>query len=135
MRQDFEQLFAKLNQPEMPDGFPEKVFFAISAEKKRAERKRAVFFGMGAVLSLGAFIPAAITAFSNFKSSGFVQYVSLIFSDGGSVMDAGWQYIFAILESIPAASLGISLISAVLLAVSVKYFSGKLKINGQIIYG
>lgn len=130
MRQDFEQLFSRINPPEPPAGFSDRIFAAISGEDKRKKRKRVLLSIFGAAFSLAAFIPAATVAFFNLKNSGFLQYASLVFSDGGAVADAGMQYIFALLESIPAASLGTSLFMAATLA----FFINRIKIN-RIIYG
>lgn len=120
MRKDIENLFALMKAPEPPEGLAGKILGRIDAERRRkALVRRIALFTAGAIASVAAFVPAFLAARTSLTESGFGQYLSLLFSDGGAVLAAWQDFGFALLESLPAVALAACL--AALLCFSASF--------------
>lgn len=137
MLKEYEKLFGKIKAPQPPKNLFAKIMRRVDEEIKLAAlRRRIIFFSILLVASIGAFIPAFQLAWAEFSESGFVDFLSLIFSDLNSVA-AYWQNLgIALLESLPVVS-AIAVLSVVFvflqslkfLARDIKMFLHPLKIN------
>lgn len=120
------------DQFKIPQDLLEKVIVRIEAEKQIVAYRRR--FTLSAILFVGAIfslIPAWGTFRADLVSSGFGQYLQLLFSDFGTIM-ANWQdFGLTLLESIPIigiAELLLSLFSVmVLLKFLLQYSTGIFK--------
>ena len=105
--------FSTIENIKAPEQIREKVHARVVALERRARSVR--FFGMTAltVASLSALLASCIYAWQSAVSSGFGQYLSLVFSDTTALSfsrDLG----LSLLESLPA--LGIAFVLAFALA-------------------
>ncbi|HTK04069.1 MAG TPA: hypothetical protein VL500_00635 [Candidatus Eisenbacteria bacterium] len=106
MRKDVENLFSKLEPPPAPEGLAGKIMDRIGHEQRRtALVRRIAVFSVGLAASAAAFVPAFLSVRTSLAESGFGQYLSLLFSDGGTVMSAWQDFGFALMESLPAAGI------------------------------
>ena len=119
MDKNYEKLFSHLTSSELPDGLFLKTVKRIETEKRQLARHHrlvAIFSLLGLIISIIAFIPSIIFVWSEFSSSSFMEFFSLLFSDSKVVM-AYWQiFAKALLESLPFMGL------VILLAVVVAFF-------------
>jgi len=78
-------------------------------EKLMILKRRLILRSSGLLLSIFVFIPLAFKLFSDIVSSGFSQFLSLLFSDFSIVMANIGDYTLSLLELTPALSLSLSL--------------------------
>jgi len=88
---------------ELPEGLFDRIICRIREERRiLVFKRRFVFYFVGAIGSLIAFISAFNVMWTELTQSGLVQFISLIFSDTGAVL-AFWDvFALSILESLPA---------------------------------
>ena len=73
------------------------------SERRLARARTAVAIHGALILIMAAvFVPALEQTISHASASGFFEYVSLAFSDGGSVLSSWKDFAFTMAESIPA---------------------------------
>ncbi len=77
-------------------------------------------YGSLLMVSIIGIIPAIIKLMSALHQSGFFQYVSLAFSDGGTVWNLGNEFTLLLAESIPTTSVALSLVLIILFAWSAR---------------
>jgi len=109
----------------------EKIMRRIGEEQRFAAKRRLMFISLGAVISLAVLVPVFNLTRTNLVESGFLQFLSLAFSDFG-IIAVYWQnFAMSLLETVPAISL--AMFFAVIFA-----FLGSLKLLARdlkIIYG
>src|SRR3989344_3375068 len=107
VRKDYEKLFSRL---EPPEHLSARILLRIRREQHLGVLKwRFAFFALTLVGTAVATIPAFQSVQSSLAESGSMQFLSLLFSDFGSVA-VSWQgFGLAILESIPVMSVAIFL--------------------------
>ena len=86
-------------------GLYHRVMERIALARQRAARIRTGLFGILAVVSGIALVPASQYAAEQFYASGFYDYLSLIISDRGFVFTYWQQFSFSLLESLPSLAL------------------------------
>lgn len=105
MKKELEKIFAQLVPIEPPAGLLEKVISQIQREKQILVLKRRItFFSFGLCGSLIAFMPVFKLVKIEILSSDFWQFLSLIFSDFGMVLQNWQDFGFALLERLPVLS-------------------------------
>jgi hypothetical protein len=95
----------------------------IEEIRLREFRKARFFFyfsSLGFILSFIAVFPAFMYLSNSFYQSGFIQYVSAIFSDGGVVFTYWKEYLSLVVESAPIFEVSIILTITLLLLFSFK---------------
>lgn len=129
MRKDYEKLFTHLKPQEPPVGLFSKIMSRIHKEERLLSvKKRLILFSTAVVISAGAFIPIINAFQAEFAQSGIYQFLSLIFTDSGSVM-AYWQdFSLALLESLPAVSTIALLATMLVFLWSLKHLAQAVKI-------
>ncbi len=123
MLKDYEKVFLR-NQLEPPAGLYDAIMARIGFEKRRLARLKLALISCVSLLSLVALVPAGQYFISEFQQSGFYQYFSLIFSDGGTFFSYWREFTLSLTESFPILAA-----SAVLLAVIVILGSLKLAVR------
>lgn len=124
MRKDVENLFKLAATPLPPDDLADRIIGRIAVERRRATLlRRIAFFSVGAVASMSAFVPAVLALRTAVAESGFAQYLSLLFSDGGAVAAAWQDFAYALMESLPAAASAACLSALMLLIASLTFLS------------
>ena len=99
-----------------------KIMSRIEAEKRLIAIRRKIFVFAGAIiLSLIAMVPSVGAFSQNMGQSNFIQFVSLIFSDGRSILLYWNSFSLALLESLPVISLTIVLSLVFILLASFRF--------------
>ncbi|MCK9352259.1 MAG: hypothetical protein WCT49_05040 [Candidatus Paceibacterota bacterium] len=115
MDKDFQKLFNTLETLEPKKGAVSAVLFRIQHHKRRIARIKFTLLGLSSALSAAAIFPVISYTVSGFVSTGFYQYISLAFSDGGAILPYWKEFIMTLAESLPAFE--ISLLLAVIFAL------------------
>src|SRR3989338_679254 len=98
--------------PEPSPHLFDNVLRRIGHEKQRVVRRRFAFFSLTLASSAIGAIPAFQWVMSSFAESGSLEFLSLIFSDFGTVSAYWRSFGFALLESLPVLGI-IALLGAV----------------------
>lgn len=128
MRQNYEQLFTHLSPPEPPEGLFNKIMSRIRREQRLTiVKRRLVFLAVLLIGSMTALVPAWQTMRAGFIESGFINFVSLLFSDASAVL-AYWQnFAWAVLESLPTMGMIMFLAAAFAFLESLKFIARDVK--------
>ncbi len=132
MRKEYEKLFSRFTTIEPPEGLLDKIMERIRREKHvLVVRRRLVVIFLGFVASAAALVPVFNLARADLRQSGFLQFLSLAFSDFGIII-AYWQsFAMSLLETIPAISLAIFFTVIFMFLGSLKLLAKDIK----IVYG
>src|SRR3989339_1376580 len=122
MLTNYEKLFAHLPMPEPPEDLLNKVMNRIYLERRLWTLKwRLPSFAIGFIGSIMAAVPAFQVVHSALAESGFAQFLSLIFSDPREVLAYWDSFIIMLLESLPAISIVVFLVTIFAMLESLKY--------------
>ena len=96
--------------------------------KRRLVRARAGTLSYGAVIiaALGAIVPAVQYVLASAAQSGFLQYLSLVASDGGSLATYWKDFVLTIVETAPLMAGALVLGIALVFAYSVRKMAGSI---------
>jgi len=98
------------------------VWRVIELKEARNLKIKSISYGVLCILSLGGFVFMSISVIRQFSTSGFFEYVSLVFSDG-SLLALYWkEYLLSLADSLPVASLGATFFLLFSMLVSVRQF-------------
>ena len=114
MDRNWKKIFKNLEFLEPPEGFSERVFNLILKQSRRASEIRFRVYTAIAAVSLISFIFAIKYILQEFSRTGFYEYLSLAFSDGGTVLIYWKEFTLTLAESLPAVE--ITLVLTILLA-------------------
>jgi len=128
MRDDFRQLFNQ-SVPEPPANLLTDILAVIATKEARVARRRFVFHMLGGISSFVLLVAVTVKTIIGLRQSGTGQYLSLLFSDSGAVFAAGSQFIFAFLESLPAISIAVCLLSALCLFLFTKFLIRDMRVK------
>jgi hypothetical protein len=81
------------------------VWSGIIARDERIARIKLWLYTSVGFISLAGLIPAFKMLTNDLSQSGFYEYFSLIFSDGGSILAYWKEFVFSLLESLPMVSI------------------------------
>ena len=123
MHDDYEKLFAHVAQAEPSSALAEKIMLRIRKEERSFAMRRAIIFFIGVIGSLAAFIPAFSAMQADMARSGIVQFISLVFSDSGTVIAVWNDFAFSILEALPMMSIAVFLAVVFVLLGSLRSFA------------
>lgn len=122
---NYKRIFSQITDPEVPGSLFGKIMSAIYGEQRLiiVKRRLAVFSAV-LLASAAFFVPAFQAINSVVYKSGFTSFISLIFSDFGTVV-AYWQsFAMSVLETFPVFET-----SVVLLIISAFVISANFIIN------
>jgi hypothetical protein len=129
MRKDYEKLFIHLEPPEPPAELLGRIMARIHEEERlKSIKKRLFLFSTTVLVSAIAFIPATNAFWDGFAQSGFLQFISLLFSDFGLIIDDWQNFGLAILESLPVMSITAFLFTAFISLWSLKHLVQAIKV-------
>ncbi len=112
------------------EGLLDKIISRIHYEERAlAVRNKIMIFSLTLVFSITALVSVSRLLVSDFDSSGFAQFFSLLFSDFPAISMYWQSFVFTLLETLPAISLVSFLALLLLLLQSLK----SLIINVKII--
>ena len=81
------------------------IWHAIVIRDKYMTRLKLWAFAFMGFVSLVGLVPALKVLSNDFTQSGFYEYFSLIFSDGGSMLSYWKEFVFSLAESLPTMSI------------------------------
>jgi hypothetical protein len=120
---------AKITIPEPPEYLFDEIMGRIQRERQILILKRQLtFFGLVMAVSGVAFIPAIKMLEAEISQSGFLQFLSLIFSDLNSTIFNWQSFILAILESFPIENVVLLLSLSIVFLWSFKFFMRNIKV-------
>lgn len=114
-----------INHPET--GLSDNIWRVIQIKQARILKIKSTIYGILGILSLGGFVFVVNILRVQFVSSGFFQYLSLVFSDGGLLALYWKEYLLSLSDSIPYASLGVSFFLLFSTLISIKKFVHQYK--------
>jgi hypothetical protein len=126
MEKDLNSLFKKvIFEPDL--SLKDRIFETVNLKRKKRAR-------LGTFAYLGSsfiFLAGSIFSFrfliKGLNSLGFFEYVSLMFSDGSALASIWENYLLTLVDSLPVASLGLSVFLLFLLFLSIKKVSYQFK--------
>ncbi len=128
MKKDYEKLFTYLNRPEPSEGLFAKIMQQIYKEKNiMVIKRRLALFSFGVLGSVAAFYPVLNMVKIEMAESGFIKFVSLIFSDFRVIITYWQSFAFAVLESLPVLSVLLFFIVIFTFLGSLKFFIKDVK--------
>ncbi len=89
----------------LPAGLESRVLARLNEEQQRAAKFRLFVFALLDALSLLGLVASLVYLARVFAESGFSQYLSLLFSDGGSLLSYWRELVLSLAESLPALGL------------------------------
>jgi hypothetical protein len=105
-----------------PDpGLAFSVWRTIITREKRITRIKLWSLSVILFVSTLGLIPAFQMLLNNLAHSGFYEYFSLIFSDGGSMMTYWKEFSFSLVESLPTLSIVLTLSVLFVCFLSLRY--------------
>jgi ABC-type phosphate/phosphonate transport system permease subunit len=102
-------------------GLAEGVWRGLILKNKRTTKMRLWFFSVLGIASLLGAVPALSLLFSDFSKSGFYEYFSLAFSNGGILASYWKELILSLAQSIPTTSLALSLAFIFVFFLSIRF--------------
>ena len=115
---DYRSLFHNLRPLSAPLGLKSAIIACIRAEERSYARRNVALFAPLLVASLAGVAWSVSLALPALASSGFAQYVSLLFSDPTIVASAWFPYVLSIIESLPIFALTVLVGAALGLVIS-----------------
>ncbi len=98
-------LFKKLRPLGAPIGLKSAILVRIRTEERSLARRNVFVAAPVLAASLAGIVWAVVSAISALSQSGFGHYISLIFSDTGSVLSLWYPFGLTIIESVPIFAL------------------------------
>lgn len=124
------KIFQKAKYEPSPD-LALSVWQTVIRYDKRITRLKLWVFSSALLASLVGLVPAFQILFNDLAHSGFYEYFSLIFSDGGSILSYWKELAFSIVESLPSMSILLTLSLLFVCFLSLKYLIKQI-IKGQL---
>ena len=129
MSKNYEKLFTHLVPPKPSAGLFEKIMHRIREEQQLLTiKRRLAVFSVSLIVSASAFIPVLKMVQKELYESGFLQFLSLAFSDFGIIATYWQNFTMSLLETIPAISLTILLITILIFLESLKFLARDIKL-------
>jgi len=129
MDNNYEKLFSKIKPLDPPAGLLERIIRRIQAEQKLlTAKRRLVIFSIGVVGSIAAFVPALKMLHQGFAESGFLQFLSLLFSDTQAILSYLGSFLASLLETLPVTGLLVFLAVLLIFLESLKLLSKDIRL-------
>ena len=96
------------------------IWRVIDNIEKRNLKFKSWGYSFAGVFSLVFIVPVVRNLIEQFIQSGFYDYLSLVFSDLGSISLYWKEFMYSLIEAIPAVSLTITLLLSFVLLISLK---------------
>ena len=104
MERDLQKLFKQaVYQPE--SRLSGDIWRVIETKEKRASTIKSFSYGFVGIISFALLVPMVGNLITQLSQSGFYQYVSLAFSDIGSISLYWKEFMASVVETIPTTSL------------------------------
>lgn len=110
----------------------EKIWLKISTRGKYITYIKLISFSFISITSVACFIPMFKVLINDFTQSGFYEYLSLAFSNGGLFSSYWKEFVYSLLESLPTLSIMYSLTIIFIFFLSLKYITKQIITNNYI---
>jgi hypothetical protein len=127
MSKNIEKLFVYLETFEPSIDLYEKIVKKIDLRRKITSRRRFFVFSILFALSLFAIIPSVKMLINDFSSSGFLQFLSLLFTDSTTILNYWKSFALILLESLPIMSTVIFFGAVFVMLESIRFLSKDIK--------
>lgn len=109
MHDDYKKLFSHLPEKKVPEWLVGDAMLQINAKKKKSAVYMRIFlFGSMSFIASIALVLVSREFYSEFSQSGFLQFISLLFSDARVVATYWQDFLMSLAESLPVfATVGI----------------------------
>lgn len=124
MSRNYNELFIHFKPAEPSDRLFSAILQRFQKEQRLSSVKRSLLFFFVFIGSAAAIVPAFQITRASLIESGFIQFFALLFSDFKIVITDWQNFVFAILESLPAVSLAMFF---VVVLIFLESFKGLLK--------
>lgn len=101
MEKDYQKLFDGLVSPSVPARLYDSVLLRIDVEARHASRLKFAVFAPLAFLSSVAVVVSFQYMARETAQSGLSEYLSIIFSDGGTILSYWKEFLVSLVESAP----------------------------------
>jgi len=127
MPDNFKQLFSQLSDIEIPAGLADKITSEINRRQRRMIFiKSSLFVGAAVVSGFLLFLATASTRVA-FMESGFVQYLSLLFSDASVVLQSSSSFFYVLAQTLPAFKIAVTTGVLIMFLLTLKWSLQSLK--------
>jgi len=124
---------ALINIKNEPDfDLKEKIWNHLLLRNKHIGYFKLISFSSVSILSLAGSIPMFKILANDFAQSGFYEYLSLAFSNGGLFSKYSQEFIYSLAESLPTMSIVVSLVLIFVFFLSLRYVMKQI-INNKYI--
>ncbi|HLD31054.1 MAG TPA: hypothetical protein VJB41_02545 [Patescibacteria group bacterium] len=128
MSDNLQTLLNHYNPPEAPDNLFNKIIMRINRRQRMLAISRVIVFSFSLLGSLVAAWPIFSAVKIEFVNSGFLQFLSLAFSDFEVIITYWQSFISTLLESLPAISIALSLLIIFIFMGSLRFLTKDIKI-------
>lgn len=102
-------IFQKIDRPNPPDGLEERILRRIEVMEEKRLQNALLLTRIGRGISAAAFLAIGLTFGQNILASEFWQLASLLFTDASIVMNYFGEFIYSLLETLPALPIALIL--------------------------
>ncbi|HNZ86819.1 MAG TPA: hypothetical protein PLD95_04545 [bacterium] len=106
---NYKELFSQLKQEQTDLALFTTIMSKIDKEKRRLVIIRIVLFSSGLLGSIVAFIHVFNVLYANLAQSGFMSFISLLFSDSKVVLSNFSSFVLVLFENLPVTWIILSL--------------------------
>lgn len=114
MSQNIRKLFEATQVVGLSAGLDKLVYCRLEQEQKKRAKRRLLIFGLADLLSVSGLVASFLYLVNLMVGSGFYNYLSLVWSDRGSLALYWHELLLSIVESLPVLGvitfLGVALI-------------------------
>lgn len=110
MDKNWEKLL-KISPIEPPEQLRRNILARIELKQRQVARTKLALWGGLSLASFILIIPASLYVISEFSRSGFYQYFSLLFSDGGLALIYWKEFSLSLAESVPVLAVTVILLA------------------------
>jgi hypothetical protein len=133
MRTDIRTILSKVNTPPSEEAIAKMVLSRISIESRKKATKRLFLSISGFIASCAVAFVAGHDLIVKIGQSGTMHIISLIVHDSAFLTLYGKETLTALLESIPAFEIGISITAMALLYASLRFVLESFELKRQSI--
>jgi hypothetical protein len=117
---DFQRIFSHLETVEASPSFCAKVVAVVYLARLRQARRRFRAWCVLAFAGGASFVVSSVYAAREIAVSNFPSYVSLLFSDAGSLALVWKEFLFSLVESLPLLGLTLAAAAVFALLISIR---------------
>ena len=118
MSQNIKKLFNLTDQANSPVGLADLVLARLGQEQKKHARRNLLIFGAVDIFSIAGLVLAGLSLVNLLASSSFYNYLSLLWSDSGTLALYWQELLMSLVESLPFLGLTVFLVVILVTMVS-----------------